>query len=138
MHRKARDYAGGMSPYYQQTALRELLNKENIVLESWYPLGSGNSGLLGEETIEKLAKKHGKTAVQIILRWHVQEGFIVIPGSKNPSHIKENADIFDFELDGDDMKLMRALDKNKRFFNVPKAVQKIMFSFGKINFEKQP
>ena len=124
-------------PYYQQTAIRELLKKENIVLESWYPLGSGNSGLLGEETVRNLAQKYGKTAVQILLRWHVQEGFVVIPGSKNPLHIKENADIFDFELDEDDMKLMRALDKNKRFFNVPKVLQRIMFHLGKIDFDKQ-
>ncbi len=125
-------------PYYQQTKLRARLEKEGIVLESWYPLGSGNANLAKEAVVQALADKHGKTAAQIILRWHVQEGFVVIPGSKNPAHIAENADIFDFELSEDDMAVMRSLDKNKRFFKVPKFVQRIMFSLGKIDFENQP
>ena len=77
-----------------------------------------NGALLQDSTIRKIADAHGKTAAQVILRWHIQEGFSVILGASNPDYIKENIQIFDFELNEDEMRTMRSLNKNKRFFNV--------------------
>jgi len=77
-----------------------------------------NGALLQDPTIREIADAHGKTAAQVILRWHIQEGFSVIPGASNPDYIKENIQIFDFELNEDEMRTMRSLNKNKRFFNV--------------------
>lgn len=105
-------------PYAQRNDIRKWVKPYDIIIESWYPLGHGDKGLLSDPVIKKIADAHGKSIVQIILRWHIQEGFSVIPGSKNPVHIKENINIFDFELSDADMAAMRSLNKNKRFFNV--------------------
>jgi len=74
--------------------------------------------LLSDPAIKTIADAHGKSIVQIILRWHIQEGFSVIPGSKNPAHIRENINIFDFALSAEEMTTMRSLNKDKRFFNM--------------------
>lgn len=105
-------------PYYQQNSLKKRLEPYGTVIESWYPIGHGDTGLINEPVFTELAKKYGKTNVQIILRWHIQEGNIVFPKSNNPQHIKENIDIFDFELTAEEMETIRALDKNVRFFNM--------------------
>ena len=73
---------------------------------------------MSDATIGKIAQKHGKTIAQIIIRWHIDEGFSVIPGATNPDYIKENISIFDFKLDAEDMAVMRSLDKEKRFYNM--------------------
>ena len=103
-------------PYFTQKELRTTLDKYGIKLMSWYPLGHGDSSLLKEEVFETLGKKYGKTPAQIILRWHTQMGFVVIPGSKNVLHIKDNLDILDFRLSDEDMSLIAKLDKNKRYY----------------------
>lgn len=104
-------------PYFPQTELKELLDKHNIALQSWYPLGGrDNKSILEKPVVSELAEKHGKTAAQIIMRWHVQQGNIVIPGSKTPSHIDDNIDIFDFELSDEDMAAMATLDQGKPFY----------------------
>lgn len=103
-------------PYFTQKELRTTLDKYGIKLMSWYPLGHGDSSLLNEEVFETLGKKYGKSPAQIILRWHTQMGFVVIPGSKNVSHIKDNLDILDFRLSDEDMSLIAKLDKNKRYY----------------------
>ena len=104
-------------PYFPQTELKELLDKHNIALQSWYPLGGrDNKSILEEPIVSELAEKHGKTAAQIIMCWHVQQGNIVIPGSKTPSHIDDNIDIFDFELSDEDMAAMATLDQGKPFY----------------------
>lgn len=104
-------------PYYPQTELKEFLAQYNIVLQAWYPLGGkGNDSVLSEETFAKLGEKNGKSAAQAILRWHVQERNIVIPGSSNPEHIRQNIDIFDFELSDEDMKEVEKLNKNTPFY----------------------
>lgn len=105
-------------PYAQRLDMRKKHKKDNIVTECWFPLGHGDKGLLSDAEIAKIAAKHGKTIVQIILRWHIQEGFSVIPGNTNPEWIKENISIFDFELDDKDMAAMRSLNKEKRFYNM--------------------
>ena len=86
-------------------------------MESWFPLGGrGNTQtLFNDATISALAKAHGKSSAQIILRWHLQAGNIAIPGSSNEKHIQENYEIFDFELSEDEMAQMTALNKNERF-----------------------
>lgn len=103
-------------PYFQQATLKKRLAPYGTVLESWYPIGHGNAGLLGEPVFAALAAKYQKSAVQIILRWHIQEGNIVFPKSENPAHIRSNIDIFDFELTAEEMAAIRALDRNERFY----------------------
>ncbi len=106
-------------PYYQNTDLQEYLKKYNTVVEAWYPLGGrGNTEkILGNNTIGEIAKHHGKTSAQIVLRWQMQAGYIVIPGSSNSAHIAENADIFGFELTVEEMRKMANLNKQERFEN---------------------
>lgn len=77
-------------PYSQEKGLKEFLSKEDIVIQAWYPLGHGDAALLQEPVFAKLAEKYGKSNAQIILRWHIQAGNVVIPGSKNPEHIRAN------------------------------------------------
>lgn len=103
-------------PYYTQDELRKILDKENIKLMSWYPLGHGDSSLMNEEVFKKLGEKYHKTPAQIILRWHTQMGFIVIPGTRNVEHVKENFDIFDFKLTDEDMKEISKINKNERYY----------------------
>lgn len=107
-------------PYAQRLAMREKAKAQNIQVECWFPLGGAmsNGALLKDPTIMEIAKAHGKTAAQVILRWHIQEGFSVIPGASNPDYIKENIDIFDFTLTDDEMAEMRGLNKERRFFNM--------------------
>ena len=105
-------------PYYQQNDLKKRIAPYNTVIESWYPLGHGDAVLIEEPVFTKLAEKYGKTNAQIILRWHIQEGIIVFPKSSNPVHIKENIDIFDFELTEEEMNEIRQLDKGFRYFTM--------------------
>lgn len=105
-------------PYYQQKELKKRIAKYGTVIESWYPIGHGDKGLIQEPLFTCLAKKYHKTNVQIILRWHIQEGTIVFPRTMNPVHMKENFDIFDFELTAEEMNEIRALDNGKRFFTM--------------------
>ena len=115
-------------PYYQQTQLKERIAKYGTVIESWYPIGHGDKNLLNEPVFTELAEKYGKNNVQIILRWHIQEGTIVFPKSTNPKHIQDNIDIFDFELTTEEMERIHALDKGVRFFNMSLAEQEAHLS----------
>lgn len=103
-------------PYSQEKELKSFLNKENIVIQAWYPLGHGDKALIQEPLFTELGKKYGKSNAQIILRWHIQDGNIVIPGSKNPAHIKDNFDLFDFSLTDEEMAEVAKLDKKKRYY----------------------
>lgn len=104
-------------PYFTQKELRKTLDKYGIKLMSWYPLGHGDKSLMEEPVFAELGKKYGKTPAQIILRWHTQMGFVVIPGSKNVAHIKDNLDILDFTLTDDEMNEIAKLDINKRYYH---------------------
>ena len=104
-------------PYFPQTDLREELKDYDIRIMAWYPLGHGDKALINEPVFAKLAEKYGKPPAQNILRWHTQMGFIVIPGSKNPDHVRENFEIFDFKLTEDEMKEIAAIDKGVRYYN---------------------
>lgn len=103
-------------PYSQEKKLKEFLAKEDIVIQAWYPLGHGDAALLKEPVFSKLAEKYGKSNAQIILRWHIQDGNVVIPGSKNPEHIRANFDLFDFELTAEEMQEIQKLNKDKRYY----------------------
>ena len=104
-------------PYFTQKELRKTLDKYHIRLMSWYPLGHGDQSLINEPVFAKLGKKYGKTPAQVILRWHTQMGFVVIPGSKNVDHIRDNLHIFDFELTNDEMAEIAKLDKGERYYH---------------------
>ena len=104
-------------PYSQEKELKKFLSKEGMVIQAWYPLGHGDKALIQEPLFTELAKKYGKSNVQIILRWHIQDGNIVIPGSKNPDHIKDNFDLFDFSLTEDEMAKIAAMDQQKRYYH---------------------
>ena len=105
-------------PYYQQNALKDRLCSYGTKLECWYPLGHADYGLMNESLFSQIGKKYGKTNAQIILRWHIQEGNIIFPKTTNILHMKENFDIFDFNLTDDEMKEISKLDKNQRFFTM--------------------
>ena len=97
-------------PYSQEKEFKELLAKEGIVIQAWYPLGHGDKTLIEEPEFAKLGKKYNKSNAQIILRWHIQKGHIAIPKSSNESRIHENGDVFSFILTPDDMDRIDALD----------------------------
>ena len=101
------------NPYFQQRRLREILDESNVKLEAWGPLGQGNKKLLSDPAITELAEKYSKSAGQIILRFEVQEGIIVLPKSTNPERMKSNLEIFDFVLTDAEMANLRALDTGK-------------------------
>ena len=101
------------NPFFQQKELRALLEKDDVKIEAYQPLGHGNTELLTNPVVTELAEKYGKNAGQVILRFEVQEGFIVLPKSENPERIAGNIEIFDFELSEEEMEKMRALDTGK-------------------------
>ena len=105
-----------LHPYNQEPKLKEFLRENGIIPQAWYPLGHGDKKLLQKPIFRELGQKYGKSAAQIILRWHIQDGNIVIPGSKNPEHIQSNFDLFDFALTDAEMAQIRALNKNKRYY----------------------
>ena len=112
-------------PYSQEKELKAFLDKEGIVIQAWYPLGHGDKALIQEPLFTEFGKKYGKSTAQIILRWHIQAGNIVIPGSKNPAHIKDNFNLFDFALTDDEMAKITALDKQKRYYtSTPEMLKK--------------
>jgi diketogulonate reductase-like aldo/keto reductase len=112
-------------PYYPQSELKKLLNEKGMGLMAWYPLGHGDRALLDESVFAELGKKYGKTPAQIILRWHIQEGNVVIPGSRNPKHIRDNFDLFDFSLNDEEMNEIAKINKGVRYYNsTPEQVQR--------------
>ena len=104
-----------LHPYFQQNELRKRMEKYNCKIEAWAPLGHALTDIFNEEIIKKLAENHKKTPAQIILRWNIQKGIITIPKSQKPERIKENIQIFDFELTDEEIKEIDSLDgKQKR------------------------
>lgn len=103
-------------PYSQEKKLKEFLASEGMVIQAWYPLGHGDKALIQEPVFLRLAQKYGKSSAQIILRWHIQSGNIVIPGSKDPAHIKDNFALFDFALTAEEMAEIATLNKNRRYY----------------------
>ena len=103
-------------PYSQEKEMKEFLTSQGMVIQAWYPLGHGDKTLLEEPLFARLGRKYGKSSAQIILRWHLQDGNVVIPGSKNPDHIRADFDLFDFELTREEMAEIAALNKDKRYY----------------------
>ena len=105
--------------YYQNTELQKYVSKYGIIIESWYPFGGRGhtSENFNNEVIKELASQYNKTSAQIILRWQLQAGYIVIPGSSNPDHILENYSIFDFELSEANMRDIANINKSQRYEN---------------------
>ena len=99
--------------FLQQWKMHEFLEKENIVHESYSPLGNGQQNLISNPVLKEISEKYRKSPIQVILRYLVQNDVVTIPRSTNPAHIKSNIDIFDFELDNDDLKRLRVLDERK-------------------------
>lgn len=101
-------------PYYQDTEVIEYIQSLGIAVQGWYPLGGRGhqKELLNDKVLKDIAIKHNKSVAQIILRWNLQRGVIVIPGSSNREHIIENTEIYDFELSDDDMKKISELNRN--------------------------
>ncbi|MEG0366357.1 MAG: aldo/keto reductase [Coprobacillus sp.] len=103
-------------PYYQENDVIPYIQDKGIVVEGWYPFGGRGytKELLTNEIISKIAKNHDVSSAQVILRWNLQRGVVVIPGSSNPDHIKENTEIYHFELSNEEMEQIKALDKNEK------------------------
>ena len=110
-------------PYCTEREIMDRLAECGTKLMGWYPLGHGDAGLKQEPIFSRLADKYHKSNVQIILRWHTQMGFLTIPGSKNPDHIRDNADIFDFTLTADEMTEIAKLDGTKKYYQADLATE---------------
>lgn len=123
-------------PYYPQNELKKLLKENGMGLMAWYPLGHGDKNLMNEPVFKRLAEKYNKTSAQIILRWHVQVGNVVIPGSKNPEHIRDNLNIFDFALTDSEMEEIKTLDKNVKYYNATQE-QVEKFATMTLDFDSQ-
>ena len=104
-------------PYFPQTEMKKVLAEAGMGLMAWAPLGQGDKNLINEPVFTELAEKYGKSNAQIILRWHVQSGNVVFPGSRNPDHIRDNFDIFDFALTDEEIARIAAVDKNTRYYH---------------------
>ena len=122
-------------PYYTQKELRVKLDQYGIKLMSWYPLGHGDKALISEAVFAEIGAKYGKTPAQVILRWHTQMGFAVIPGSLNVDHIRDNLDILDFTLTDNEMAAIAQLDKGVRYYHRTDE-QLVQFSGWRPDFEK--
>ena len=103
-------------PYYQEQDVVPFIQEKGIVVQCWYPLGGRGytAELLGNKTLQTIAAAHGVSAAQVILRWDLQRGIVVIPGSSNPEHIRENLDLFSFELSEEEMRQITALDRGEK------------------------
>ena len=123
-------------PYFTQKALRETLDKYGIRLMSWYPLGHGDRALIEEPVFAALGQKYGKASAQVILRWHTQMGFAVIPGSRSVEHIRDNLNILDFTLTEDEMAEIAKLDRGERYYHRTDAQLK-QFAGWQPDFERK-
>jgi len=105
-------------PYWNQHALKAALADTGVVFEAWYPLGHGDRTLLAEPALTGPAARYGKTAAQVVLRWHIQEGNVTFPKTLNPRHVADNLDIFDFTLTGEEVAAINALPQ-RPYYQVP-------------------
>ncbi|BDZ31561.1 aldo/keto reductase [Lactiplantibacillus sp. WILCCON 0030] len=110
-----------LHPYFQQRPLKAKLAPYGTKMESWYPLGHGDAGLINEPIFTELGRKYGKSNVQVMLRWHLQSGTIVFPKTTNPDHLRANFDVFDFSLTPAEMAKIDVLDGTKRYYHVSLA-----------------
>ncbi|MFA7227172.1 MAG: aldo/keto reductase, partial [Dysgonamonadaceae bacterium] len=111
-----------LHPHLTQEKLVNYLHGKNIVPEAWSPFCAKKNNLLEEPILKEIAEKYGKTPAQVVLRWDIQRGIVVMPKSSNLSRQKENLDIFDFELSEEDMKRISSLNKNQRVGSHPDEI----------------
>ena len=123
-------------PYFTEAAVREILKPFGTRLMAWYPLGHGDKSLINQPVFTELAKKYNKSNAQIILRWHTQMGFIVIPGSTNPDHIKDNHNIFDFTLTDADMAEIAKVNNGTRYYT-PNAESEERYATMELDFSSE-
>lgn len=122
-------------PYYPAEAVKHFCDEHRIQLQCWYPLGHGSSQLLQDPVIGDIAQAHGKSAAQVVLRWHIQMGCCPVPGSKSPAHIQENGEIFDFALTPEEMERMAGINRHTPFYQVTsESLQRLATT--KCNFEE--
>lgn len=122
-------------PYYPAEAVKPFCDEHRIQLQCWYPLGHGSSQLLQNPVIGGIAQAHGKSAAQVVLRWHIQMGFCPVPGSKSPAHMQENGEIFGFALTPEEMERMAGINRHTPFYQVtPESLQRLATT--KCNFEE--
>lgn len=122
-------------PYYPAEQVKPFLDEAGIALQSWFPLGHGNSDMLNDPVFLALADRHHKSPAQIILRWHIQMGLGAVPGSRSREHIKENGDIFDFTLSEEEMGRIAEVNRHVPFYHVtPESLRKIAVT--KCSFEE--
>lgn len=114
-------------PYYIRNELKEFMNKNNIKTQAWFPLGHGDKKLLNEKILVDLGNKYNKTTAQVLLRWHIQNNHIIFPKSLNIEHIKENINIYDFELTKEDIENINKLNKEKSYIQLPEFLTKAMY-----------
>lgn len=116
-------------PYYPQDELKAYLKDMGTVIMAWYPLGHGDPALMQEPVFAELAARYGKSNAQIILRWHIQRGNVVIPGSKNEAHIRANQDLFDFALTEEEMERIAAINKEEKYYQASEEALQGYLSF---------
>lgn len=122
-------------PYYPAEAVKHFCDEHRIQLQCWYPLGHGSSQLLQDPVIGDIAQAHGKSAAQVVLRWHIQMGFCPVPGSKSPAHMQENGEIFGFALTPEEMERIAGINRHTPFYQVtPESLQRLAVT--KCNFEE--
>ena len=122
-------------PYYPAEAVKPFCDEVGIKLQAWYPLGHGSTDMLSEPLLVALTEKYRKSAAQIVLRWHIQMGFGMVPGSKSFGHIRENAEIFDFALTEDEVNAISGLSRHTPFYTVtPESLHRMATT--KCNFEE--
>lgn len=103
-------------PYHQQQEAKHWMDKYGVQAEAWAPFGEGRGGLFRDPVLTEIGQKHGKTAAQVVLRWHLQRGVVVIPKSVRPERMRENIDVFDFALSAEEMERISALDQKQSAF----------------------
>lgn len=103
-------------PYHQQQEAKRWMDKYGVQAEAWAPFGEGRGGLFQDPVLTEIGQKHGKTAAQVVLRWHLQRGVVVIPKSVRPERMRENIDVFDFALSAEEMERIGALDQKQSAF----------------------
>lgn len=123
-------------PYFDQHDYKNSIKEINSYIMAWYPLGHGDTKLINEEIFTNLANKYNKSNAQIILRWHLQMNHVVIPGSKNPTHIVDNINVFDFTLSDEEMREIAIIHKNKAYNNFPRSMMPALLLM-RPNFNKQ-
>lgn len=124
-------------PYYYRKGLCDYLKNKDILPQSWCPLGSGNKKLFESPTVTRIASAHSKTPAQVILRWHLEQGYLAIPGTRSATHVRENLDIFDFSLTEEEIAALSSLPQGKSVFPMKRGIERYAVFFQRMNYNRQ-